>query len=250
MKLIKFLSLSLLLATLTSCTFTENIDIADNGSGKFSLDMDGSALMAMAGQQLGNEVGDATKSIDSTFSFKEMFKNKKDSIAKLSPEEQKELKKLENFVVHMKMNTEQKQFMLDLKTDFKNVNELQDMMKTMSALQNIEKNKASDNKMPFSGDFSNNSTVSFSYDGKKFNRKVILNPKETNKPVEDSLGMYKMIFASSNYVIKYRFPKKVKKVSNANALFSEDRKTITIQYPFTDYMENPTKLGLEVEFEK
>ncbi|OUL63226.1 hypothetical protein [Flavobacterium sp. AJR] len=250
MKLIKFLSLSLLLATLTSCTFTENIDIADNGSGKFSLDMDGSALMAMAGQQLGNEVGDATKSIDSTFSFKEMFKNKKDSIAKLSPEEQKELKKLENFVVHMKMNTEQKQFMLDLKTDFKNVNELQDMMKTMSALQNIEKNKASDNKMPFNGDFSNNSTVSFSYDGKKFNRKVILNPKETNKPAEDSLGMYKMIFASSNYVIKYRFPKKVKKVSNANALFSEDRKTITIQYPFTDYMENPTKLGLEVEFEK
>lgn len=250
MKLIKLLSLSLLLATLTSCTFTENIDVTDNGSGKFSLDMDGSALMAMAGQQLGNEVGDATKSIDSTFSFKEMFKNKKDSIAKLSPEEQKELKKLENFVVHMKMNTEQKQFMLDLKTDFKSVSELQDMMKTMSALQNIEKNKAQDNKMPFNGDFSNNSTVSFNYDGKKFNRKVVLNSKENNKPVEDSLGMYKMIFASSTYIIKYRFPKKVKKVSNADAMFSEDRKTITIQYPFTDYMENPTKMGLEVEFEK
>ncbi|KFF18782.1 hypothetical protein [Flavobacterium hydatis] len=250
MKLIKFLSLSLLIATLTSCTFTENIDIADNGSGKFSLDMDGSALMAMAGQQLGNEVGDATKSIDSTFAFKEMFKNKKDSIAKLSPEAKKELEKLENFVVHMKMNVEQKQLLLDLKTDFKSVSELQDMMKTMSTLQNIEKNKASDNKMPFNGDFSNNSTVSFSYDGKKFNRKVALNSKETNKPAEDSLGMYKMIFASSTYIIKYRFPKKVKKVSNADAMFSEDRKTITIQYPFTDYMENPTKMGLEVEFEK
>lgn len=250
MKLYKLLSLSLLLTILTSCTFTENIDVTDNGSGKFSLDMDGSALMAMAGEQLGSEMSDAKHNIDSTFSFREMFKNKKDSIAKLSPEEQKELKKLENFVVHMKLNAEQKQFLLDLKTDFKNVNELQDMMKTMSTLQNIDKSKASGNKIPFDGNFSNNSTVSFDYNGKKFNRKVILNPKETNKPVEDSLGMYKMIFASSTYVVKYRFPKKVKKVSNANALFSEDKKTITIQYPFTDYMENPTKMGLEVEFEK
>ncbi|MBF7092522.1 hypothetical protein IUY40_13375 [Flavobacterium sp. ALJ2] len=250
MRLLKFISFFFLLVTLTSCTFTENIDVAADGTGKFSLEMDGSALMAMAGEQLGNEMNESKQNIDSTFSFKEMFKNKKDSIAKLSLEEQKELKKLENFMVHMKMNTEQNQFLLNLKTDFKNVNELQDMVKSLSAIQNIEKNKSSEGKLPFDGSFSNNSIVSFNYDGKKFNKKVVLNSKETIKAVADSLGMYRMIFASSSYVIKYRFPKKVKKVSNANALFSEDRKTITIQYPFIDYMENPTKLGLEVEFEK
>lgn len=249
MKLLKFLSFSFLLATLTSCTFTENINITDNGTGKFSLEMDGSALMAMAGEQLGNEMNDSKQKIDTTFSFKEMFKNKKDSIAKLSPEEQKELKKLENFLVNMKMNTTENQFLLNLNSDFKNVNELQDMVKSLSAIQNIEKNNSQD-KLPFGGNFNNNSTVNFNYDGKKFNRKVILTPKETNKPVEDSLGMNKMIFASSTYILKYNFPKKIKKVSNSNAVFSEDRKTITIEYPFTEYMENPAKMALEVEFEK
>ncbi|MCC9073339.1 hypothetical protein LNQ49_17310 [Flavobacterium sp. F-65] len=249
MRLLKFLSFSFLLATLTSCTFTENINITDNGTGKFSLEMDASGLMKMAGEQLGNEVNDSKQKIDTTFSFKEMFKNKKDSIAKLSPEEQKELKKLENFLVHMKMNTTENVFLLNLNSDFKNVNELQDMVKSLSTIQNIEKNNSQD-KLPFGGNFNNNTTVSFNYDGKKFNRKVILNPKETNKPVEDSLGMNKMIFASSTYVLKYNFPKKVKKVSNSNAVFSEDRKTVTIEYPFTEYMENPTKMALEVEFEK
>lgn len=250
MKLIKFLSFSFLLTTLASCTFTENINITDNGTGKFSLDMDGSALMAMAGQQLGNEMNDSKQTIDTTFSFKEMFKNKKDSIAKLSPEGQKELKKLENFLVDMKFSTEKSQFLLNLNTDFKNVNELQDMVKSFAAIQNFEKNNSPENKLPIDGNFDNNSTVSFNYDGKKFNRKVILNPKGANKPVEDSLGMNKMIFASSTYVLKYNFPKKVKKVSNPNASVSEDRKTVTIEYPFTEYMENPTKMGLEVEFEK
>ena len=48
MKLYKLLSFCFLLATLTSCTLTENIYINDNGTGKFSVDMDGSSLMAMA----------------------------------------------------------------------------------------------------------------------------------------------------------------------------------------------------------
>ena len=250
MKLIKFLSFSFLLATLTSCTFTENINITDNGTGKFSLEMDGSALMKMAGQQLGNEMNDSKQKIDTTFSFNEMFKNKKESIEKLSPEQQNELAKLKNFMVNMKLNTEQDLFLLNLKNDFKNVSDLKDMMKSLAAIQDIEKNNSPENKLPFDGDFNNNSVVSFNYDGKKFNRKVTLNPKGANKVAEDSLGMNKMIFASSTYVLKYNFPKKVKKVSNSNAVFSEDRKTITIEYPFTDYMENPTKMGLEVEFEK
>lgn len=52
MKIYKLLSFSFLLVTLTSCTFTENIYVNDNGAGKFSVDMDGSSLMAMAGDQI------------------------------------------------------------------------------------------------------------------------------------------------------------------------------------------------------
>jgi len=59
----------------------------------------------------------------------------------------------------------------------------------------------------------------------------------------------KMIFASSSYIVKYHFPKPVKKVSNPTAQYSEDRKTITIEYPFKEYLESPEKLNFDVDFE-
>ena len=113
MKFNKLLGFFFLLATLTSCTFTENIYINDNGSGKFSVDMDGSSLMQMAGDQIGSQMGsDAKKDIDTTFTFKQLLAEKKDSITKLSPETQKELKKLENFIVTTKMSAVKKQFLM------------------------------------------------------------------------------------------------------------------------------------------
>ena len=250
MKLYKLLSFSFLLATLTSCTFTENIYVNDKGTGKFSLDMDGSALMEMAGDQVGSQMGaSAKKDIDSTFTFKQLFEEKKDSIAKMSPELQKELKKLENFVVNTKMSTEKKQFLMVLSTDFKNVNELQDVLQAASTLQKLD--GAGSQTSAFSSSFENNSTLSYTYDGKKFSRKAIIEkPKADGKTADSGADMSKMIFSSSNYIVKYHFPKKIKKVSNPNALFSDDRKSITIQYPFTDYMENPDKLNFDVEFEK
>ncbi|MEN2400780.1 hypothetical protein GKZ90_0013420 [Flavobacterium sp. MC2016-06] len=251
MKLYKLLSFSFLLATLASCTFTENININDNGTGNFSVDMDGSSLMAMAGDQIGSQMGaNAKKEIDSSFTFKQLFADKKDSIAKLSPESQKELKKLENFVVHTKMSSEKKEFLMTFSTDFKSVNDLQDILQTLSTFQKLEQGGSA--ATPLGGNFgNNNSKLSYTYDGKKFTRKAVIDQQKLAEKKNDSAAdMSKMIFASSNYILKYHFPKKVKKISNPNALFSEDRKTITIQYPFKDYMENPDKLNFEVEFEK
>ena len=249
-KLYKLLSFSFLLATLTSCTFTENMYINDNGTGKYSVDVDGSALMEMAGDQLGNQMGaDAKKSIDSTFTFKQLIAEKQDSISKLSPEAQKEIKKLENFVFNIKMNGEQKQFLMNIATDFKSVSELQDILQSMNTLQKLEGGTAP--STPFAGLGDNKSKLSYTYDGKKFTRKAIIDKQKISQKAADSTAdMSKMMFASSNYIIKYHFPKPVKKVSNPTALFSDDRKTITIQYPFTDYMENPDKLNFDVEFEK
>lgn len=250
-KQLLFLLFSVL--TLTSCTFTENISINENGTGKFSIVVDGSSLMAMAGDQLGSQMGaEAAKDIDTTFTFKQILEAKKDSISQLSPEVQKELKKLENFVVMTKMNTSKNEFLMTLATDFKNVNELQDMMQTVNALQKLDKNSESATALPFPTDFgNNNSTLSYAYNGNKFTRKATIDFQKVKEETEDtSAEMMNMVFASSQYIVKYNFPKKIKKVSNTNALFSEDRKTVTVQYSFTDYMENPEKLNFEVEFEK
>ena len=251
MKLYKLLSFSFLLAVLTSCTFTENIYVNDDGTGKFAVDLDGSALMEMAGDQIGSQMGaDANKNIDSTFTFKQLLEEKKDSIALLSPEAQQEIKKLENFTVNTKMNAEKKQFLMTVSTDFKNVNELQDILQSAGALQKLESGGNTASPIP-GGLGNNNSKLSYTYDGKKFTRKATIDKQKAAEKAKDSTAdMSNMIFASSNYIIKYHFPKRIKKVSNPSALFSEDRKSITIQYPFKDYMENPDKLNFDVEFEK
>lgn len=235
-----------IVTTLVSCTVTENIYISDTGAGKFSLEMDGSALMAM----IPNDSLRVQKNIDSTFSFKQAFAGKKDSIAKLSKKEQERFRRIENFTMRMKMDSDAKQFLFAMNTDFKNVAELQDAMETintMNAMQQTSKT-AANSYMPSTGFGSNNSALGYSYNGKKFIRKATLGKGEKNKIEKDSIADYKMIFESSQYILKYHFPKPVKKVSNSTAMFSKDRKTITIEYSFNEYMENPDKLNIEVEF--
>lgn len=252
-KLYKLLSLLLLVVTFASCNFTENIEVHPDGTGKFSLEMDGAGLMAMAGDKIGSELATKkeTKVVDSTFSFKQIFEAKKDSIAKLSAEQQAALKKLENFVMNIKMNPEAKQLLFSMNTPFKSVNELDGVMESMGALKEL-KGKSDKNSNPaamMSSMGDNNSKLSFSYNGKNFTRKAIVLKDQIKKIAADSLGMAKMIFASSKYTLKYHFPKAVKSVSNPDALFSADRKTITVEYPFSDYSENPEKLNLDVVFE-
>ncbi len=248
MKFTKLLSALLFIFSLTSCTFTEEITINPDGTGKYNLDMDGSSLMAM----MPNDSLKTEKNVDSTFSFKELFAVKKDSIAKLSKEEQAKLKKMENFNMRMKMDYVAKQFLFSMNTDFKNVAELQDAMSNMNALQSVNKNKSQGNPMASAGGFANNNSIlKYSYDGKKFTRKATVDKNALKNAEKDSLAdSYKMIYESSKYVIKYHFPKPVKKVSNEAALYSEDRKTITIEYPFNEYMDNPDKLNFVVEFQK
>ncbi|MEL1239702.1 hypothetical protein [Flavobacterium flavipallidum] len=252
-KLYKLLSLSLLVLTLASCNFTENIDVQPDGTGKFSLEMDGAGLLAMAGDKLGNELGmkNNAKAIDSTFSFKEIFDKKKDSIAKMSPEQQAAIKKMENFVMNIKMNPEAQQLLFSMNTPFKSVNELGGLMESMSALKELKgkSDKKSNPAAMLSGIGNDNSKLTFSYNGKQFTRKAIVSKEALEKIATDSIGMAKMIFASSKYTLKYHFPKAVKSVSNPDALFSADRKTITVEYPFTEYTENPEKLNLNVVFE-
>jgi hypothetical protein len=244
----KILVLLFSIATLASCTFTEEITINPDGSGKYNLDMDGSSLMAM----MPNDSTGNQKSVDSVFSFKEIFAAKKDSIAKLSKEEQESLKKLEDFNMRMKMDYLNKQFLFSMNTNFKNVAELKDAMSNMNELQKMNKNKAEANPLGSAGSFANNNSVlQYSYNGKKFTRKAIIDKNAVKNVKKDSLDdSYKMIYASSKYIVKYHFPKPVKKVSNTTALFSEDRKTITIEYPFDEYMDNPDKLNFEVDFAK
>jgi len=238
MKTKLLLILSAFIAFLTtSCNITENITINEDGSGIMTMDVDASQLMGMAGGEMAKE-----GRIDSTFTFKEMFKQKADSIAKLPAAEQEKFKQLQNVTGHILMDPDTGEFAIKFDNKFKNAAELGNMMGAMTA---ISKSKMQEGA-PSMG--AQDPPTSYFYDGKKF-KKTIKAADKSAEAENDTLQMVKAMFEGSTYTVNYKFPKKVKSVSNKSAVISADKKTVTVAYDLVDYMDKPKEMDLEVIFE-
>lgn len=255
--------------------------VNEDGSGKFNYEMDASPLMEMGGagfgatddskskrkKRKGNAEAQEKKLIDSTFMFKDVFADKQDSIAKLSPEEQERFRKMENFGIRILMNEDAKQMSYSLFSNFKSIEELKDMTSPVKTLKEsgIAPNKGMTDAAK--EEAQEKSSTSYFYDGKTF-RKIVseLDLKEVAEQIkeEDTTSTaaesenqemaqveeaMKELLGKSSYRVVYNFAKPVKKVSVPNAVLSEDKKTVTIDYLFEDYMKNPKSLDIEIEFE-
>jgi hypothetical protein len=245
MKISRLLPLAIVFV-LTGCAFTETIGINDDGSGSFILDMDGSALMGMMPP---DSVGSSTekKVMDSTIVFSDLLIKMKDSIDKMTPEQRQRLKKMENFSMRIQMDEAKKKMMFSMITDFKNVAELRDAMSAVGDVQKLNPQGAG-KQLPGGSAFGqNDSELKYTYDGKKFTRKATRQRKE--KPADSLADMYQAFYDASTYTIKYRFPKKVKKVSVKSAVLSGDKRTVIIEYPMSVYVNEPEKLNFEVTLE-
>lgn len=249
MKKIYVLSACIMSLMLSSCKFSETIDIKDNGSGSMSFSFDGSQFMEMGGDSLGES---EEKALDSTIVFKDFLEAKKDSIATLPKEEQEQLKALERFKMHMLMDPSAKKMVIDINTDFNNVNELEDMFKVLNKANELNEKDSNEaqqmNPLSQMGT-SESSEVSYTYNGKVFKRIVKVTNPELLEATKDSLVDAEMILAASTYTLNYTFPKKIKSVSLENALFSKDQKSFTAELSFKDYLTDPESLNVEVILE-
>lgn len=247
----KFLLVVIVAIICFNCQFSENIYLNEDGSGKMEFNFDASELMQMAGDQLSEGTGE--KDVDSTFTFKEIFDQKRDSISQLPQEEQAKLKALEPFSVHMLMSEKDKKLNFNLSTDFKNTKGLQDMFVALNAVGDLSgKGGATSNDPtnPFSSmTDGQNSELSYSFKNGVFKRSVKVIDTVVQKQIMDSLGQTAMMFANSKYTLNYHFPRKVKSVSNDKALFSADGKTVILEYEFMDYLANPEIMNLEILLE-
>ena len=254
--------------------------IEEDGSGKFSYDIDASPIMEIAGSVFSEDKksnkkknkkkssSTEKKAIDSVFTFKEIFAEKKDSIARLSPEEQERIRKLENFSVRILMNEEAKQMSYSLFSDFKTIEQLKDMTSPITTLKSSGFVPANTTTSMSPKEAQENSVTSYSYDGKLFKRIVSELEKQEivvqNEDLEKELseeeieaqklaeGMTKAmeeLLGKSSYKVVYTFGKPIKKISIPNAVLSEDKKSVTIDYLFEDYMKKPKTLDVEIEFE-
>lgn len=251
MKKLTLAILGICLVLFSSCQFTENIYINPDGSGTMTFTMDASELMQMAGDKIKEESGE--KVMDSTIVFKDFFEQKKDSIATLSQGEQTKLRALEDFKMHMVMNSETKKMVFDLSTEFKDAGKLQDMFKAMNSMSNLGGKGGVDKKdasNPFASIGNDGSTeVNYSYNNKVFKRIGKITDKEQHQQSMDSLNSMAMMLGGSNYKLNYHFPRPVASVSNENAMLSQDRKTVTLEVGFMESLRDPELLNIEVTLE-
>ncbi|MFK7814384.1 MAG: hypothetical protein AB8B59_17935 [Maribacter sp.] len=236
--------------TFSSCNFTEEMTIQPDGSGDISINFDGSSLMQMAGDKL-SENGEVQQ-MDSIIDFSHFLEEKKDSISLLSTEEQEKLKALENFKMRISMDTEAQKMDFSMVTDFKDVNELADMMSSFQKASAVQKPGGSvmaNQKSPM-GSGSQGTDVEYSFTDNRFSRVTTIVDRELFQQSVDSLEQARMFLGESTYTLNYHFPKKIKEISAKDALFSQDGKSFTLEVDFLELMENPKVLDIEVELEK
>ncbi|NQX86137.1 MAG: hypothetical protein HRT67_09585 [Flavobacteriaceae bacterium] len=233
-----------------SCQFSENIHINQDGSGKMSFAFDAFEIMETAGDKL---MANEESRMDSVMVFRDFLEKNKDSIAQLPKGNQKQLKALEPYKVHVVMDRQTKELTFDLSANFKSVAEVHNMFDAFndtSEFQRKDQVKLNNPNNPLSVFISGGTTeIKYTFQKNTFARTAKVIDEKAHKIVIDSLGKMAMIFGAARYKLNYHFPRRVKYVSNQDALFSVDGKTLTLMYSFMKYLTDPKIFNLKVVLE-
>ncbi|MBJ2173209.1 hypothetical protein JBL43_03115 [Aureibaculum sp. A20] len=231
-----------LMLLLTSCAFTEEMHINNDGSGSYNFKIDMSEMMQEMKDMGTKDSSSVSKSIDTTFNFKDILEEKKDSIAQLSAEEQVAIRAIADMNLHLQVDDEKGKMLMDFGLNFKDVSEVKNIEEKLSKAMAVNKKKAE-------GPVFNKSNVTFNFDGKNFTRKTVL--KELSKAelekVETELKESSSFLQGSTYKLVYHFEKKIKNVSIKDASISKDGKTLTIEVPMDSLVKNPQLLDFTLK---
>lgn len=240
------LILALFAITLMSCQFTETMIINEDGTGKMTIEVNLNEMMAFSNEAMTDSV---PVKLDTIVYMKQFLEEKKDSISKLPAGEQKKLKAMENFYVNMKMNSETSEMIYSISTDFKNINEANDLLNSLEQAGDLMPNQNSSTQLKKEGDSPEIVGVKYSFNKGVFKRDAYIKDKELHSKEVDSLKETAAFLGSSMYSLNYTFPRKIKRTSNSKATFSGDKKTVFVKESFIEYFKNPDLLDLEVELE-
>ncbi|MDX1364931.1 MAG: hypothetical protein R3243_12015 [Arenibacter latericius] len=261
MKILKITIFLFALLLLTSCEIVQETHFNVNGSGTYSLGFDMSEMMKMG---LSSEEDAASQQIDTLLVFADYIELKKDSIAKLSQEDQDKIKELEPFSLSMKSDSVTNTLEMKLKYDFKDQEDLLAFGDKLKG-QNFDeldifsgalaKDISTDNADGEEGkeesgfpDFNKSFITNFSRAG--FSVRITQEAMEKQEKEKDTTitadsPMVDMIRFKNRYI----FPYKVKSVSNKNARVLSDFKGIEISGNLYEITNNPQFFDTEVRFE-
>ncbi|MCT8338671.1 hypothetical protein MG296_01265 [Flavobacteriaceae bacterium TK19130] len=240
----KLLLLGFLSLLFIGCQFTETMVLKEDGSGTMHLTMDMREMMAFT-----SEMDTTTTKMDTLIVMKDMLEEKKDSISKLSKEEQARLKKLEPYKMRMKMNSEEEEMFITIMRDFKDVSEANNIMDGLGKGTNFMPKSPNTNAEVEADPESDVLGVRFSFKKGIFKRDGYVKNEEAYQKQLDSLDGAEAFMGGMRYRLEYTFPRKIKSVNMDDASFSLDGKTLKVDRGFLEYFKNPDVLDLEVVLE-
>jgi len=249
---------------LSSCSMKEEIWLEKDGSGKLEITMDMSEMMgnagAMFGAMLPSENDDSNmmpkfdenaEATDSSFTFLSTLPDSiKDGLEK--PED------FERMQMRMVSNPKEKEMEFKMAFDFESFTDLDYLFKRFKDLGEAAGNDQNSNMMLQSmnqDSYADNYILS----KKSFTRKSMKIDtdqfKEMTGDMEDfdpedekTQMMLKMFFGNATFSTVYHFPKSIKSVNIKNA--EVDGKTVSVRYPFLEYMESGNLEKMEVKFKR
>ncbi|MEX0289445.1 MAG: hypothetical protein AB3N14_10075 [Flavobacteriaceae bacterium] len=260
MKRLAILFLGLIIC-FQSCQISEEISFNEDGSGNYEMTFDMSEMMKMGGAM---DTLPPEPPVDTVITFATFLDEKKDSIAQLPNEERQQLEVLRPLKFAMKSNEEEKQLDINVIYPFKkiedlskfaeaienaNIKELQEMTGPMSELNPETPSDSVEQKDPMSEMFSMAKSFNTSFSKTGFSRSITdearaeaVSKKDTTIKADDpfvDMIRFKQV---------YRFPYKVKSVSNSNAKILSDFKGVEIEANMYELNNDPDFFNIEVTF--
>lgn len=227
----------------TSCEFSETMVLNADGSGNMKIQMDASEIIAMVSSLGDDKLKGMEEHVDTTFFFADILKKSKDSIARLPLGQQENLKRLEPYGVHIKMDAEKGEMVYDIFLNFKNISEANNMFKVFNQISNTGMKTVKSNEgLPNQESIK----VNYSYNNNVFSRNAFIADKALHQQELDSLKNTEMMMGGTVYKLKYTFPKTIKSVSKNEATLSDDKMTVFLEANYFDYFRNPDLLSVEV----
>jgi hypothetical protein len=265
MKVIRLIVAAWFCLWLTSCIeINENVEIRENGSGKISTTTDLSQLVDMMQAFGGEEMGKRKdEKVDTLIDMKSIV-----DTAKNLTRDQKAL--LRNGKVRLKMNLAEKVFNINMEFPFDNLEKYQQLNNLLSSgaggmgtvMKSLMGNDAGsagrdttqiiDQPAQINSPEMDQLTSVFDFNASNGVIKKTLNKEKYNKLMNDPQIQQMKQAADMGmempYTTTFKLPRPVKRVDNAAAKLSDDKKTVTIRQNFLEIFSAPEKFEYSIEY--
>lgn len=239
----KTILLLLTLVFLTSCEVTETLQINTDNSGTVEFDShrNENSYMQISGEQYNKE----TIFQDTTYIFQDYIAKYNSNFVKYTAVEQELFNKFKSVKVHIKKSTFDKDFRTTISQDFQKVEDVADLSKTENYISDIVHNYALTAEEHYYN-------IRYTLKDNHFNRIITITDAAIFEKQKENLESYNKITELNlvqTYLLKYHFPRKIKSVSNTNAVISTDKKSLELQFNILDFLKDPVSTNLEVVLE-